>query len=86
MDKTFRSGILEAGDIADGAPALAPRPVLLEGLVAGRDRLLQGSELQGQFSSAGYSGRFWASGRFRRVQPSGGRKGASLSVAEGAGV
>jgi hypothetical protein len=44
-------GILEAGDIADVAAALAPRPVLLEGLVDGRDRLLSEAELQGQLSS-----------------------------------
>ncbi len=32
-------GILEAGDLPDIAAALAPRPLLLEGLVDGRDRL-----------------------------------------------
>jgi hypothetical protein len=30
-------GILEVGDIADAAAALAPRPLLLEGLVDGRN-------------------------------------------------
>jgi hypothetical protein len=44
-------GILEAGDIADVTVAVAPRPLLLEGLVDGRDRLLSDAELQGQFSS-----------------------------------
>jgi hypothetical protein len=39
-------GILQAGDIADVVAALVPRPILLEGLVDGRDRLLQETDLQ----------------------------------------
>jgi hypothetical protein len=37
-------GILEAGDVADVVGALAPRSVLLEGLVDGRNRLLEPPE------------------------------------------
>jgi cephalosporin-C deacetylase-like acetyl esterase len=43
--------ILEAGDIADVAAALAPRPLLIESLVDARDRLLPDAELQSKFSS-----------------------------------
>jgi hypothetical protein len=38
-------GLLQAGDIADFAAALAPRPLLLEGLVNGRNVRLDGSDL-----------------------------------------
>jgi hypothetical protein len=43
-------GILQVGDIADVAAALVPRPLLLESLVDGRDRLLQDTELEQQLS------------------------------------
>jgi hypothetical protein len=38
-------GILQAGDVADIAAALAPRPLLLEGLVNGRNVRLDRSDL-----------------------------------------
>ena len=41
-------GILEAGDIADIAAALAPRPLLLEALVDGRNRVLSEAALRSQ--------------------------------------
>ena len=43
-------GILQAGDIAEVVAALVPRPILLEGLVDGRDRLLQETDLQNQMA------------------------------------
>ena len=43
-------GILQVSDIADVAAALEPRPLLVEGLVDGRDRLLQDAELEQQLS------------------------------------
>jgi hypothetical protein len=39
-------GVLEAGDIADIASALAPHPLLLQGLVDGRDRLVPADNLK----------------------------------------
>jgi cephalosporin-C deacetylase-like acetyl esterase len=39
-------GILEVGDVADVAAALAPRPLLLEGLVDGRNQMLAEAELR----------------------------------------
>jgi hypothetical protein len=42
-------GILEVGDIPDIAAALAPRPLLLTGIVDGVDRLIPQSELHEQF-------------------------------------
>ncbi len=39
-------GILEAGDLGDAAATLAPRPLLLEGLVDGKNRLAQEPELR----------------------------------------
>jgi dienelactone hydrolase len=42
-------GILKAGDIADVVAALVPRPVLLNNLVDGRDRLAPHAWLQDQF-------------------------------------
>ena len=45
-------GILESADIDDIVAALAPRAVLLEGLVDGRDRLLSKSDLEGEFVGA----------------------------------
>ena len=45
-------GILEDADIADIVAALAPRAVLLEGLVDGRDRLLSASDLEGELAGA----------------------------------
>ena len=41
-------GILQRGDLPDVAAALAPRPLLLEGLVDGRNRLVPESLLQQQ--------------------------------------
>jgi cephalosporin-C deacetylase-like acetyl esterase len=43
-------GILEVGDIADVAGALAPRPVLLEGLIDGRNRLAPEATLRGRLA------------------------------------
>jgi dienelactone hydrolase len=43
-------GILEVGDIADLAAALAPRPVLLCGLVDGRDRLMPSAVLRSELA------------------------------------
>ena len=43
-------GILEAGDIADVAAALAPRPVLLYGLVDGLNRLIPSAVLQSELA------------------------------------
>ena len=45
-------GILEAGDIADLASALAPRPLLLQGLVNGRDQLVPAADLKGELAPA----------------------------------
>jgi dienelactone hydrolase len=45
-------GLLEAGDIADVAAALAPRPLLLQGLVNGRDQLVPVSELKDRLAPA----------------------------------
>jgi len=39
-------GILKVGDIPDVVAALAPRPILLEGLVDGRDRLVPAGDLK----------------------------------------
>jgi hypothetical protein len=39
-------GILEAGDVTDIAAVLAPRPLLLEGLVDGRNRVVADVELR----------------------------------------
>jgi hypothetical protein len=44
--------ILEVGDIADIAAAVAPRSLLVEGLVNGRNELLSSSELEGTLSLA----------------------------------
>jgi hypothetical protein len=44
------SGILEAGDIADVVAALAPRPVLLAGLVDGRDRMVPVTDLRSKLA------------------------------------
>jgi cephalosporin-C deacetylase-like acetyl esterase len=41
-------GILEVGDLPDVAAALAPRPLLLEGLVDGRNRLVSEATFQQQ--------------------------------------
>jgi hypothetical protein len=41
-------GILEVGDFADLASAMAPRPLLLEGLVDGRDRAVPAAVLRQQ--------------------------------------
>ncbi|MBI3694089.1 MAG: acetylxylan esterase [Acidobacteria bacterium] len=43
-------GALEAGDIGDLAAALAPRPLLLEGLVDGRNRAASDSALRGHLA------------------------------------
>lgn len=45
-------GILEAGDIPDVAAALTPRPLLLEGLVDGRDRLILEAALHSHLAPA----------------------------------
>jgi hypothetical protein len=39
-------GVLKAGDVADIAAALAPRPLLMEGLVNGRNILVEESVLR----------------------------------------
>jgi cephalosporin-C deacetylase-like acetyl esterase len=41
-------GFLEAGDLADVEAALAPRPMLLGGLIDGRNRLISERDLRGQ--------------------------------------
>jgi dienelactone hydrolase len=43
-------GILEAGDVAEVASTLAPRPLLLQGLVDGKDRLVTAADLQTQLA------------------------------------
>jgi hypothetical protein len=43
-------GILEAGDVAEVASALAPRPLLLQGLVDGRDRLVPAADYKSQLA------------------------------------
>ena len=43
-------GILEAGDVADVMGVLAPRPILLEDLVDGRDRVIPGHDLKSQLA------------------------------------
>jgi hypothetical protein len=43
-------GILKAGDITDVAAALAPRPLLLEGLVSGRNVPRAQSDLEREFT------------------------------------
>ncbi|HEV2381562.1 MAG TPA: hypothetical protein VG206_17430 [Terriglobia bacterium] len=43
-------GILEAGDVAEMASALAPHPLLLQGLVDGRDRIVSLAELRSQLA------------------------------------
>ncbi|HLX72730.1 MAG TPA: hypothetical protein VKV04_24170, partial [Verrucomicrobiae bacterium] len=43
-------GILEAGDVADVASALAPHPLLLQGLVNGRDQVVPIKDLKGQLA------------------------------------
>ncbi|MGH9326397.1 MAG: hypothetical protein ACRD2B_06895, partial [Terriglobia bacterium] len=43
-------GVLEAGDIADVASALAPRPLLLQGLVDGQDRQMSIADLESQMA------------------------------------
>jgi dienelactone hydrolase len=43
-------GVLEAGDIADVAARLAPRPILMEGLVDGRNRLIPEVALKDQLA------------------------------------
>jgi len=43
-------GILEAGDVADVASGLAPRPLLLQGLVDGRDRLVRAEDLESELA------------------------------------
>ena len=57
-------GILEVGDLADVAAALAPRPLLLAGMVNGRNVRLETSELEhtfrpvtAAFAAAGAAGR-----------------------------
>jgi hypothetical protein len=45
-------GIAAAGDIADVAAALAPRPLMLEDLVDGRNRALSLEQLRGAFAPA----------------------------------
>jgi hypothetical protein len=41
-------GFLETGDLADIEAALAPRPMLLEGLIDGKDRLVSERDLKGE--------------------------------------
>ncbi|HEY7306319.1 MAG TPA: acetylxylan esterase [Bryobacteraceae bacterium] len=41
-------GFLEAGDLADIEAALAPRPMLLEGLIDGKNRLVSERDLRGR--------------------------------------
>jgi hypothetical protein len=41
-------GALEAGDLADIAACLAPRPILMDNLVDGRNRLVPDAALRGQ--------------------------------------
>ena len=43
-------GILAAGDIADVASTLAPHPLLLQGLVDGRNRLFPAADLDRQLA------------------------------------
>lgn len=45
-------GVLEVADVADVAGALSPRPLVLAGLVDGRNRLVREPELKGRFRSA----------------------------------
>jgi hypothetical protein len=45
-------GILETTDVADVVATLAPRAVLLEGLVDGRDRLLSASRMENELANA----------------------------------
>jgi hypothetical protein len=45
-------GILEAADVADLAAALGTRPVLLEGFVDGRNRVVRDARLQSEFAAA----------------------------------
>jgi hypothetical protein len=43
-------GILEAGDVAEVASVLAPHPLLLQGLVNGRDRLVPVADYKSQLA------------------------------------
>lgn len=43
-------GILQAGDVADVASALAPRPLLLQGMVNGRDQVVPIADLKSQLA------------------------------------
>ena len=43
-------GILEVADVADIAAALAPRPLLVESFVDGRNRVAPQAELQERFA------------------------------------
>ena len=45
-------GILEVGDVSDVAASLAPRPLLLESLVDGKDRVVPGAALEREFARA----------------------------------
>ena len=45
-------GILEVGDLNDVVAAMAPRPVLLQSLVDGRNRLMPDQDLRRQYSGA----------------------------------
>lgn len=48
---TVVPGILEVGDVPDAAAALAPRPMLLEGLVDGRNHLIPYATLKSQMAA-----------------------------------
>jgi dienelactone hydrolase len=63
-------GILEAGDIADVAGALAPRPLLLESMVDGLDRLVPQPELERQLQPVSQAYRKTAPGALS-IQSSG---------------
>jgi len=54
---TIVPGILECGDIGEVIAALAPRPILLQGLVDGRNRRVHGQERVRQISE-------WLNGSF----------------------
>jgi hypothetical protein len=45
-------GILEAADVAEIVAALGSRPLLLEGFVDGRNRVVRGARLQSEFAPA----------------------------------
>ena len=64
-------GVLKAGDVADSAAALAPRPLAMEGLVNGRNIRVEESALRRtlEVARAAYREAGAAEGLTVRVEP-----------------